>query len=282
MIERHGTGVGGGALSLEQRTELDRGEIELAFQSLTGPSEFPVFRAVTVRDFGDGLVEVGYSSVRHARDDRPKVSDLQGDMVPDAALTSPEANLGRSVRRTRAQVRRKCMAGGLDHLLTLTYRENVSDLSRCFSDFKRFVRLVRSGGREFVYLCVHEFQKRGAVHFHVAVRGWQDVRYLRSCWLAVVGSGNIDVKGPSVRGSSRWGRAHLSGYLVKYITKGVCSLSGRQRYRVAEGIEIPGETRVHEFPPFFDFVASIFESLGSGVRFHWKSDHGPWGWACSW
>ncbi|MGK2927912.1 MAG: rolling circle replication-associated protein [Lysobacterales bacterium] len=191
-------------------------------------------------------------------------------------------NLARSLRRSRAQVRRKCMAGGLDHLLTLTYAENMTDLNAGWRDFKQFLRYVRKRRGGFAYLAVPEFQKRGAVHFHVAVHGFQDVRFLRRAWVAVVGAGNIDVKGPRVRGPSMWARTKLAGYLTKYITKNASTEEARQRYRVAEGIEIPGETRVHRFPMFFDFVAEIFDSLGVPCAFHWKAHNAPHGWACSW
>jgi hypothetical protein len=174
------------------------------------------------------------------------------------------------------------MAGGLDHLLTLTTRANVSSVSESWRSWKCFIRYVQKRYPGFAYVAVPELQKRGAVHFHVAVRGYQDVRFLRRAWLAVVGDGNIDVKGPRTRGPSMWKRAKLAGYLSKYIGKEMGTTEGRQRYRVSEGIAIPGETRILEYPMFFDFVASLFDSLGAVCAFHWKAENQPHGWACSW
>jgi len=268
------------ALRLEQRTELNR-EYE-HYQSQTSDFDDWSWRAVTIRDYGDGIVELGYSSVQYPTSSpSPKEKEPGSDELLDRRLRDMQ-NLERSLRRSRAQVRRKCLAGHLDHLLTLTYRENMGDVQVAYSDFKRFVRLVRKRYPGWRYLAVHELQKRGAVHFHCAVAGFQDVRFLRDCWVRVVGSGNIDVQVPGRKGRALWARAKLASYLVKYLTKENSVGSARQRYRVAQGIEIPEQTRVHRFPKWTDFVAEIFDSLGVPVTHHWKDPNGPNGWACSW
>lgn len=275
---------------LEQRTELNRAYTEY---SLNPPSDDPrdeLMRAVNIRDYGNGIVEIGYSSVQFTPPTRrPKPDDKQGSLFPDEVRK--KINLARSVRRSKAQVRRKCMAGGLDHLLTLTYRANVTDLGLAFCDAKRFIRLVRERLPDWKYVLVPERHdsektseaKRGSVHFHMAVRGFQDVRFLRRCWQRVVGEGNVDVKGPRGRGSVKWKLPTLASYLSKYITKeSAASATSRQRYRVAEGIEIPSNVFVHRFPRFTDFVAELFDSLGVPLRHHWKAEAGMHGWACSW
>ena len=276
----------GFALRLEQRTELNRDyadyEAELSAQT---DNDGELLRAVNVRDYGNGLVEVGYSSVQYIKPLRRTSSD--SDTVADPETEQEkrkraEINLSRSVRRSKAQARRKCMAGGLDHLLTLTYRENMTDEKTAYAHFKAFLRKVRERYPDWKYLAVHELQSRGAIHFHCAVKGYQDVRYLRSCWLSVVGAGNIDVKAPQGRGAAKWKLPRLASYLTKYITKNATTANARQRYRVAEGIEIPESVSVLRFPKWTDFVAEIFDSLGVTCKHHWKPDRGQFGWACSW
>jgi len=275
------------ALSLEQRTQLDQAYQDY-HKEIAEPPEFTK-RIISVRDYGDGIVEVGYCtpSLKSApTDDQVQERKNERDkMTPDEKEQVRKINLDRSIRRTRANVRRKCMAGGLDHLLTLTYRENITDLASGWKDFARFVRKVRKRYPDWKYCAVHEFQKRGAVHFHVAVKGFQDVRFLRSTWLSVVGQGNIDVKAPRSHGSKKWGLVALAGYLVKYISKGIEMVSVRfskQRYRVSEGIEIPKKTIILEFPLGYDFISEVFDSLGVSKGFHFKADKDVHGWACSW
>ena len=50
--------------------------------------------------------------------------------------------------------------------ITLTYAENVQDIDKGYKDFKTWVRQIRRKMPDFQYLCVPEFQKRGAIHFH--------------------------------------------------------------------------------------------------------------------
>lgn len=51
-------------------------------------------------------------------------------------------------------------------LLTLTYSENISDISRAWKDFTVFALSLRRRYPQIRYIVVPEFQKRGAVHFH--------------------------------------------------------------------------------------------------------------------
>lgn len=266
------------ASRLVQRTELNRAWAE--WERIAGPDGPPeLLRAVNIRDYGGGIVEVGYSSVQFSP---PAKREGDKDEKDVPSCIRDKINLARSLRRSKAQVRRKCMAGGLDHMLTLTYRENVRDLDSAFYDSKRFIRLVRERLPDWKYVLVPEFQKRGAVHFHLAVRGFQDVRFLRQCWRRVVVEGNIDVQGPRCRGSVKWKLPKLAQYLSKYITKDQGVGNSRQRYRVAEGIDIPSRVFVHRFPRFTDFIAELFDSLGVSLTHHWKAEAGMHGWACSW
>ncbi|WP_285675166.1 rolling circle replication-associated protein, partial [Paralimibaculum aggregatum] len=101
------------------------------------------------------------------------------------------------------------------------------------------------------YVVVAERQKRGAIHFHLAVRGRQDVALLRAAWLAVLAAspavaelsglgsslGNIDVQGSRRRPLHRVAR-----YLAKYLAKDDDREPGERRFRRSVGIVIPEET----------------------------------------
>ena len=51
--------------------------------------------------------------------------------------------------------------------LTLTFAENVKDIDFANKCFNSWLTSVRQSFSDFAYLCVPEFQKRGAVHYHL-------------------------------------------------------------------------------------------------------------------
>lgn len=51
--------------------------------------------------------------------------------------------------------------------LTLTFADNVKDIDYANQCFNSWLTLIRRGFSDFAYLCVPEFQKRGAVHYHL-------------------------------------------------------------------------------------------------------------------
>lgn len=217
---------------------------------------------------GTRLVEVGWSFVGRGRSS-PGVRGKGRD---------PEGNKLRALRRAKAQVRRLVMAGGFDHLLTLTWRENMTDEAEADRAFCRFVRLVRSFLPGWRYVAVKENQERGAWHWHVAVKGFQDVVLLRRLWREVVGEGNIDVqyhrKGPC------WKRAALARYLAKYISKVMDVAFGRHRYRAAHGITVP--TVVRRFANQWAVEDVLRWALEFAGQITYVFQDEGCGWACSW
>lgn len=184
-----------------------------------------------------------------------------------------------------AEVRRKCMAAGLDHLLTLTYRENIIEKARAWSHFEKFIRLVHTYIPDWLYVCVMERQERGAIHFHIAVKGYQDVTLLRSLWRCVAGDGNIDVSYVKTKKGIQWQRQKLASYLAKYISKDLENELNERKYRASLGIEIPKQ--IIYLHPAIDprgFVMYKIESLAGQVGYVWSPEEskGLYGWACSW
>ena len=51
--------------------------------------------------------------------------------------------------------------------VTLTFRENITDLTEANRLFKIYIMQLKRMNPDFAYLCVPEFQKRGAVHYHM-------------------------------------------------------------------------------------------------------------------
>ncbi len=146
------------------------------------------------------------------------------DMGTSGKDSLQERKLGkRSDNARRAQLAfRRIVASNLEPntlpiLITLTYRDNFTDLGLAYKDFSAFTRTLRNKyGKTFKYICVPEFQKRGAVHFHALFWGLpkemvpqeRKTRTLAGLW----SKGFVYLKETD-------GNERLSHYLSKYMAK---------------------------------------------------------------
>jgi hypothetical protein len=190
---------------------------------------------LTVHELGNGHREavvrqaIGWEHVHTLRQD--EADHLEEKYGERDAEEKREANLKRSARRAKTRVRRLVKSMGCDSLLTLTYRENMTDLALSKAHLKEFVRRMRRVIPGFAYVAAWEQQQRGAWHVHLAVhrlpkqlpasngvkvKSWNIVR---AVWRSVVGElgGNIDERKRKAR--SKFSASKLAGYLSKYMTK---------------------------------------------------------------
>ena len=229
----------------------------------------PYQQEIRIHDLGHGHIEAtvlpryGWSEIDllsptaqadHAAAQSSVWSRTVGDWVPAVPtpgelLDNAARNLERSSRRAKTKVRRLCKAKALTTMVTLTYRDNVTDRDRMARDFDVFVKRVRRVVPDFQYVCVFERQKRGAWHAHIAVprvlshymhKGALVRSYdlLRSLWRGVVGvdGGNVDV---SRQKRLKRSTARLASYLSKYITKGFAESAGAGDSYRASGKALP-------------------------------------------
>jgi hypothetical protein len=149
----------------------------------------------------------------------------------------------RASARARKKIRRLCQTACFDRMLTLTFRENVTDRKEAWKKFHYFNKLMRWRFKEkWFYVVVPELQKRGAVHFHLAVRGWFHVQTVRRFWHRAVGElgGNVDITSPrKANGKNSWNPRHISNYLAKYVAKEVISDFNGKRYASGGHIQVP-------------------------------------------
>lgn len=124
-------------------------------------------------------------------------------------------NIYRSKRAFQRLVRSN-LSRGTPALLTLTMRE-VVDLRTAYRSYTKFGQRYRYAfGSDIAWIGVPEFQKRGAVHFHVLVWGLSDetietersTRKIASLWR----EGFVDIIKTD-------GNAKLATYLSKYMSK---------------------------------------------------------------
>ena len=187
---------------------------------------------VTIHDFGTQWVEASWGK----SDPQPGKKGCKG-RSPNRAHNEQRARA-----RATGAIRRKCITISADHLVTLTYRDNVANRDRVLRDLDRLRRMLTRAGYGMPFVAVLECQQRGAIHPHLAVRGFQDVRLLRRCWYKIVGNGEgqVNVRGPRP-GSSP---VKLARYLSKYVSKDLDQLPrefGEHRYFSSLEITVPTE-----------------------------------------
>lgn len=76
------------------------------------------------------------------------------ELSQEEAAERRESNEARAQIRAKATVRRKIMAARLHYLVSITYRDRVTDLGLAWKNLTRFVRLVRKKKRDWPYVCV--------------------------------------------------------------------------------------------------------------------------------
>ncbi len=275
----HSVGVGGGSAAPPARGCSEDGRCGAAALRLDKRKYLDREQGrwrIVLRDYGDGLCEVGWSFV----------AAIVLGKAGRGQSEQRELHEDRASRRARSRLRQLILATNADHLLTLTYRANITDFRAASADLGRFIRRVRTYLPGWVYIAVPERQKRGAWHWHLAVFGRQDVDLLRSCWRDVVGEGNIDVQQPKRGAANR--RLAIVKYLGKYLAKGFAEgdreLNGH-RFRASLGIKVPGQ--LIEVPPeqrhdVSEYVIDQLRSHAGSVGYVWIDQQGLAGWARSW
>lgn len=115
-----------------------------------------------------------------------------------------------AIARTRREIRRRINSNPhLMKFLTLTFAENETDIERANRAFNLFTQRMKDRFPEFQYFAVIEFQKRGAVHYHLLC----NLRYMKSKEIeSIWGHGFIKIK--RVKHVDNLGR-----YMSKYLRK---------------------------------------------------------------
>jgi len=165
------------------------------------------------------------------------------------AERSPE-----SVRVSKAALRRLVYSLAPDRMLTLTYRENVTDYGQAKRDFKKFKDSFSKRFPGSCFVAVPEKQQRGAWHFHVALRGYASISTLRKWWPH--GYARIDYRKRQLRADA----TKIGMYLSKYLGKDLGVL-GRSAYSVCNRkvLDKPIKTVVR-------FVLGVSDGLPDWVK----------------
>lgn len=149
----------------------------------------------------------------------------------------------KNILRSRFELHRLVKTNIKDFItfITLTFRDNIFDISFANKKFKTWITRIRELKKDFKYVCVPEFQKRGAVHYHLLTnlsikedtniislqkgeKNMYDVRHWNYGFASV-----FDLKGFNV-----------VGYISKYMTKDIDNrLYGHRRYLYSSNLAKP-------------------------------------------
>lgn len=122
--------------------------------------------------------------------------------------------------------------GSHSKFITLTFADNVQDLDYSNNEFKKFIQRMRRRYKGFKYAAAIEFQKRGAVHYHMM----SDLPYIPKKELAKIWSRGF-VRINDIRHVD-----NVGAYLSKYMTKGDGRdprLRGRKMYLTSKNLDRP-------------------------------------------
>jgi len=157
-----------------------------------------------------------------------------------------ERNESVAGRAAKKRVRQACKTIGADRMITLTYRENMTDRETALKHLDNSDDAC-ANMPNFTMLRSLKSKKRGALHFHIAVHGRQSYHLLRAIWSSIVGvdeqgrsMSNIDVRNPSKFGFGKDGIHRLAAYIAKYCAKEMdCRELDQKRYFASRGIPKP-------------------------------------------
>lgn len=127
--------------------------------------------------------------------------------------------------------------------ITLTFKENIIDIEIANKQFRYWRDSMQRAYKNFKYVCVPEFQKRGAVHYHLLTN--LDIKENSDLILLQDGKNNqYDVKYWRHGFSSVFDLKNMNvvGYISKYMTKDIDNrLFGKKRYFNSKNLIVPKE-----------------------------------------
>ena len=216
-------------------------------------------------------VEYGYEQPKVQKSTTRIQTDEQKQENKKRSLLQTRRNLRNILQSNAWQFNNDNGRPNVPLFITLTFRENITDLSTAHGEFTRFIqrfnnRLYGKDEARIKYLAVPEFQKRGAVHYHVIFFNLPFIERIYDEINRIWRNGFTLVE--TIKNLS-----HMVNYVAKYITAEALDerLSRRKRYFTSRGLNKPFETRVESD------IASLLEQLPKDkiiYRNVYNSDYG--------
>jgi len=157
---------------------------------------------------------------------------VQLDCFRELAKTNCRARF--SLQRTRTKIRRLINANpDFDKFLTLTFAENLQDIKIANRQFSLFIERLNYVYPNTKHLAVIEFQKRGAVHYHMLSNlGYVNASKISDIWK------NGFVKINKIKNVDNVG-AYVCKYLQKEVFEG--KMKNKKKYFTSRNLDKPVE-----------------------------------------
>lgn len=152
--------------------------------------------------------------------------------------------------------------------ITLTFEDNINNIEFANKKFNIWKTYIKQLKNDFKYICVPEFQKRGAVHYHLLTNiDYNDENLLsieeRKIWNKKSGwQIGKDVKGwkYGINMAKKLDNINVIGYITKYMTKDIDNrLWGKRRYLYSYNLIRPktiylDTNNLNELIKYFDIL----------------------------
>ena len=125
---------------------------------------------IEIYEYSEGYLK-GYKLTENEANNRTSLESNSDDTDSrERSLKRAKANLRRIINSNVGQYGREFTS----KFLTLTFKDNVQDIKQANYEFKKFIKrlnykLYGTKKANLKYTAVIEFQKRGAIHYHVIV-----------------------------------------------------------------------------------------------------------------
>lgn len=179
------------------------------------------------------------NSILYGYKDKKKAAGGRSSVAEDK---DKEVNREKVLSRARKDLRRIINSNieKYSKFLTLTFRDNVTDLDFANYEFNKFIKRLNYHYKIKVkYSVVIEFQKRGAIHYHCLLYNLTqkiDIGKMEDIW------GNGFVKVNAINNVD-----NVGAYVCKYMTKTEDSrLEGRKMYFNSRNLNKPKEIKDNE------------------------------------
>mgnify|MGYP006868095900 FL=1 len=150
----------------------------------------------------------------------------------------------RNIIRSKLSCQRLAKANMKDWetFITLTFEKNITDVQKANKQFRYFIDKIRRVKKDFKYLCITEFQKRGAIHYHLLTnininddtlmytqndnKNFRHIKYWHN------GFNSVEI----LKGDTK----KVIGYISKYMTKDIDDrLFSKHRYFYSQNLIKP-------------------------------------------
>jgi predicted peroxiredoxin len=184
------------------------------------------------------LVIEAYTKFRNKQfhEEMERLKNLRGDRKDERRM--------QTLRDARNNLRRLALANFNENsfFITLTYEKNMKDVKKADDDFKKFIKRLKYKYGDLKYIAVREFQKRGAVHYHmisnVKLPAWNNEKELKELevylWKEIWRHGFVDIKKIDHVDN-------VGAYITKYMDKDIDDerLKGCKLYLCSKGLKRP-------------------------------------------